>query len=92
MVFDISAVAPSSAARSNGTSAVPSDVPADAIPLALIGMAFKFPQGLDTADSFWEALCAARSMWSQFPPSRLNFDGVYDADEERLNSVCLIQW
>ncbi|KAL4993410.1 hypothetical protein BDV10DRAFT_199663 [Aspergillus recurvatus] len=52
-------------------------------------MAFKFPQGLDTADSFWEALCAARSMWSQFPPSRLNFSGVYDADEERLNSFPL---
>ncbi|KAL6233132.1 hypothetical protein BDW75DRAFT_252201 [Aspergillus navahoensis] len=52
-------------------------------------MAFKFPRGLDTADSFWEALCAARSMWSQFPPSRLNFSGVYDADEERLNSFPL---
>ncbi|KAL4740606.1 hypothetical protein BDV11DRAFT_214040 [Aspergillus similis] len=52
-------------------------------------MAFRFPQGRDTADSFWEALCTARSMWSQFPPSRLNFDGVYDADEERLNSFPL---
>ncbi|KAL4745177.1 hypothetical protein BDW72DRAFT_198893 [Aspergillus terricola var. indicus] len=89
MVSDLGAVAPSPAARSNGTSAVPGDVPVDAIPLALIGMAFKFPQGLDTADSFWEALCAARSMWSQFPPSRLNFNGVYDADEERLNSFPL---
>ncbi|RDW93799.1 type I polyketide synthase [Aspergillus mulundensis] len=76
----------------NGTSLPTSNgnVPnIDAVPLAVVGMAFKFPQGLDTADSFWEALCAARSAWSPFPSSRLNSDGVYDADEERLNSFPL---
>ncbi|KAL4911017.1 hypothetical protein BDW74DRAFT_172471 [Aspergillus multicolor] len=74
----------------NGTSVPTSNAPnIDAIPLAVVGMAFKFPQGLDTADSFWEALCAARSAWSPFPSSRLNSDGVYDADEERLNSFPL---
>ncbi|KAL4810922.1 hypothetical protein BDV18DRAFT_165373 [Aspergillus unguis] len=58
----------------------------NAIPIAITGMAFKFPAGLESEDSFWETLASARSAWSTFPSSRLNFEGVYDADEERLNS------
>ncbi|KAL4864241.1 hypothetical protein BDV12DRAFT_205831 [Aspergillus spectabilis] len=62
---------------------------ADVASIAVVGMAFRFPQGMDTAASFWEALSTARSAWSPFPATRLNFDGVFDPDEERLNSFPL---
>jgi hypothetical protein len=57
------------------------------VPIAVIGMSFRFPHGLESAESFWEALTEGRSAWSSFPESRLHFDGVYDPDEERLNGV-----
>lgn len=59
----------------------------DAVPIAIIGLSFKFPQGMESVDSFWDALSAGRSAWSTFPESRLNFEGVYDPDQERLNGV-----
>lgn len=56
-------------------------------PIAIIGMSFKFPQGLETAEKFWDALKSGRSAWSKFPRSRLNFEGIYDPDAGRLNGV-----
>ncbi|KAF7899503.1 hypothetical protein EAF00_003839 [Botryotinia globosa] len=58
-------------------------------PLAIIGLSFKFPQGMETAESLWERLATSQSAWSPFPESRLNFDGVYDPDSARLNSFPL---
>ncbi|KAM0168080.1 hypothetical protein ACHAPF_011356 [Botrytis cinerea] len=58
-------------------------------PLAIIGLSFKFPQGMETAESLWEGLASNRSAWSPFPESRLNFDGIYDPDTGRLNSFPL---
>lgn len=61
-----------------------------ATPIAVIGMSFRLPRGLESAESFWEALSEGRSTWSTFPESRLHFDGVYDPDEERLNGVSIL--
>ncbi|PLB48691.1 hypothetical protein P170DRAFT_358230 [Aspergillus steynii IBT 23096] len=61
----------------------------DALPIAVIGIAFKLPQGIESVDSLWETLSAGRSAWSPFPPSRLNPTGIYDPDDERLNSFPL---
>ncbi|APA10781.1 hypothetical protein sscle_07g055510 [Sclerotinia sclerotiorum 1980 UF-70] len=58
-------------------------------PLAIVGLSFKFPQGMETANSLWKGLASSRSAWSSFPESRLNFDGVYDPDTGRLNSFPL---
>jgi hypothetical protein len=66
------------------TATVPDD---DTVPIAIIGLSFRFPQGMESPDSFWDALSDGRSAWSTFPKSRLNFEGVYDPDEERLNGV-----
>ncbi|KAL2849435.1 hypothetical protein BJX68DRAFT_267283 [Aspergillus pseudodeflectus] len=61
----------------------------DAIPIAVIGMAFRLPHGIESADSFWEVLSEAKSTWSTFPASRLNSEGVYHPYEERVNSFPL---
>ena len=53
----------------------------------MIGFSFKLPQGMDTADSLWNGIATGKCAWSPFPKTRLNFEGVYDPDEERLNSV-----
>ncbi|KAB8278611.1 hypothetical protein BDV30DRAFT_233574 [Aspergillus minisclerotigenes] len=61
----------------------------DTVPIAVVGMSFRFPQGLESAESFWDALAEGRSTWSTFPKSRINFEGVYDPDQERLNGFPL---
>ncbi|KAE8372689.1 hypothetical protein BDV26DRAFT_273649 [Aspergillus bertholletiae] len=61
----------------------------DTVPIAVVGLSFRFPQGLESAESFWDALAEGRSAWSTFPKSRINFEGVYDPDEERLNGFPL---
>ncbi|KAJ6150676.1 hypothetical protein N7470_007270 [Penicillium chermesinum] len=60
-----------------------------ALPVAIVGMSFRFPQGLESEDSFWEALTKGRSACSTFPKSRIRMEGVYDPDEERLNGFPL---
>ena len=59
----------------------------DSEPLAIIGLSFRFPQGMETTRALWNGLISKRSAWSEFPSTRLNFQGIYDPDEERLNSV-----
>ena len=58
-------------------------------PIAVVGLSFKLPQDMDTAESLWTGIATGKCAWSPFPKSRLNFEGTYDPDEERLNSVRL---
>ena len=77
-------------AQANGSLIAPARGPReeiDTVPIAVVGLSFRFPQGLESAESFWDALVEGRSAWSTFPKSRINFEGVYDPDQERLNGV-----
>lgn len=56
-------------------------------PLAIIGLAFEFPQEATSEEAFWQMLCDARSASTDFPKDRLNIDAFYHPDESRIGSV-----
>lgn len=56
-------------------------------PLAIIGLAFEFPQEATSEESFWQMICDGRSASMDFPKDRLNIDAFYHPDESRQNTV-----
>ncbi|KAI1288881.1 lovastatin nonaketide synthase [Xylaria venustula] len=61
----------------------------DLIPLAIIGMAFDFPQDVTSVEKFWDVLSQGRSTSSEFPPDRLNIDAFYHPGENRPSTLPL---
>jgi len=59
----------------------------ESIPLAIVGLAFEFPQEATSADGFWQMLCEGRSACSEFPRNRMNIDAFYHPDRDRPSSV-----
>ncbi|KAI0415487.1 lovastatin nonaketide synthase [Xylaria grammica] len=61
----------------------------DLIPLAIIGVAFEFPQGATSEDNFWQMLYEGRSACTEFPSNRLNIDSFYHPDQNRPSTIPL---
>ncbi|KAI0538949.1 BcBOA9 protein [Xylaria digitata] len=55
-------------------------------PIAIVGMACRFPGQSDTPADFWELLVQQRSGYSEPPPSRFNVDGFHS---EKANTGSL---
>lgn len=55
--------------------------------IAIIGLAYEFPQGATTEESFWEMVLEGRSASTEFPPDRMNIDAFYHPDANRPSSV-----
>ncbi len=51
-------------------------------PIAIVGMACRFPGGADDPDSFWRLLVDGREAISEVPADRWNIDAVYDPDPD----------
>ncbi|KAJ6103160.1 hypothetical protein N7486_005587 [Penicillium sp. IBT 16267x] len=51
-------------------------------PIAVIGLATRFPQEATTTEALWELLLQARSTWSPIPKERFNADAFYHPDPE----------
>ncbi|PTB35859.1 hypothetical protein M441DRAFT_178876 [Trichoderma asperellum CBS 433.97] len=51
-------------------------------PLAIIGMASRFPQEGDNNENFWKMLMTGRSAMTPFPKNRFDMDGHYHPDVE----------
>ncbi|KAI1579032.1 Polyketide synthase module, partial [Pyrenophora tritici-repentis] len=58
-------------------------------PIAIIGLAFKFPQDATSEAAFWQMLCEGRSASTEFPRDRLNIDAYYHPDEARPSTIPL---
>lgn len=56
-------------------------------PIAIIGIAFKFPQGAETSDKFWDLLVERRCAATEFPSDRFNIDAFWHPDYKRQNTV-----
>ncbi|RYP82307.1 hypothetical protein DL769_001709 [Monosporascus sp. CRB-8-3] len=56
-------------------------------PLAIIGIAFEFPQEATSIDGFWKMVCDGRSATSEFPADRFNIDAFYHPDGDRPSSI-----
>ena len=57
------------------------------MPLAIIGLAFEFPQEATSVEAFWKMLCEGRSATTEFPRERLNINAFYHPDDSRPSSV-----
>ncbi|KAJ6105499.1 Acyl transferase/acyl hydrolase/lysophospholipase [Penicillium capsulatum] len=51
-------------------------------PIAIIGLATRFPQQATTTEKLWETLLQARSTWSPIPEERFNAAAFYHPDPE----------
>jgi len=69
----------------NGNNPITTN-PADS-PIAIVGMACRFPGGADDLDSFWELLENGRDVHRTIPPDRFNVDTHYDPTGKMINST-----
>ncbi|KAH8733125.1 hypothetical protein GQ44DRAFT_20652 [Phaeosphaeriaceae sp. PMI808] len=71
----------------NGTGPVPRGLPnkVDLEPLAIIGMAFQFPDEATDEETFWNMLAEKRCASREYPKERLNIDSF---DSANTNKPC----
>ncbi|CAG9990817.1 unnamed protein product [Clonostachys byssicola] len=58
-------------------------------PLAIVGLAFKFPGDATSPEGFWEVLNEKRCLATEFPSNRMNIDSFYDANNEAVDKLRL---
>ncbi|KAJ5787110.1 polyketide synthase [Penicillium paradoxum] len=56
-------------------------------PIAIIGMSSKFAGDAVNTDNLWRMLVEGRSGWSTFPESRFHPGGIFNPNNERLNTT-----
>lgn len=56
-------------------------------PIAVVGLATRFPQQATSTESLWELLLHARSTWSPIPKERFNAEAFYHPDPEHGGTV-----
>ena len=56
-------------------------------PIAIIGMATRFPQDATSTEKLWEFLLKGRNAHTPFPKDRINADGHYHPDPEHGGTV-----
>lgn len=63
-------------------------IPPDALePIAVVGLATRFPQEAASTECLWELLLQARSTWSPIPKERFNAEAFYHPDPEHGGTV-----
>jgi acyl transferase domain-containing protein len=61
------------------------------MPIAITGLACRFPGGADTPERLWEVCAAARNTWSSWPQDRLNEKAFTHPQAEHLGTVSFQQ-
>jgi 3-oxoacyl-(acyl-carrier-protein) synthase len=56
-------------------------------PIAIVGMACRYPGGANDLDSFWELLEKGRDVHTKIPADRFDVDSHYDPTGKRINST-----
>jgi acyl transferase domain-containing protein len=57
------------------------------MPIAVVGIAGRFPGGATNPDKLWEMLSQGRHAWSEVPKDRFNIDAFYHPHAERQGSM-----
>lgn len=61
--------------------------PDKVMPIAIVGMACRFPGDGEDVESLFEMLKQGENAWSEFPPDRVNIDGFYHPSGNRQGSI-----
>lgn len=56
-------------------------------PQAVVGFAFKVPQGIADEDAFWDVLVSGRNLSTKWPASRANIEAFYEEEKNVPNKV-----
>ena len=56
-------------------------------PLAVVGLAIKFPQEATSVANFWRMLLEKRCAMTEWPGNRLNIDAFHHPDPSRRGTV-----
>jgi myxalamid-type polyketide synthase MxaD len=56
-------------------------------PIAITGMACRFPNGANTPAAFWQMLCQGRDAVTEIPPDRWPADAFYDPDPQKPGKI-----
>ncbi|ETS80428.1 hypothetical protein PFICI_07957 [Pestalotiopsis fici W106-1] len=56
-------------------------------PIAVIGMAFKFPGGADSPDNLWNVLANKKCVATKFPNDRFNIDAFSETSRKKDNTI-----
>ena len=56
-------------------------------PIAIIGIACRFPGDVSSASELWDLCASGRSGWSPIPRERFDVQSWYDADNEKTVRV-----
>lgn len=57
------------------------------MPIAIVGMACRFPGDGEDVESLFEMLKKGEDAWSEFPSDRVNIDGFYHPSGNRQGSI-----
>lgn len=57
------------------------------MPIAVVGMACRFPGDGEDVESLFEMLKKGDNAWSEFPSDRVNIDGFYHPSGNREGSI-----
>lgn len=60
-------------------------------PIAIIGMACRYPGGVNSPDDYWKLLCNGVDAISEIPKDRWNIDSFYDPDPDAAGKI-LTRW
>ena len=56
-------------------------------PIAIIGLSFKLPRGIEDTSSFWDTLENGKNVMTPWPEDRTSITGFYEADTSKINRV-----
>ncbi|KAL2821358.1 hypothetical protein BDW59DRAFT_164238 [Aspergillus cavernicola] len=60
--------------------------PSKSVPIAIVGMSFRFPGDVNNQQKLWELCAERRSAWSEIPKGRFNGDGFLHPSREHLGT------
>lgn len=58
-------------------------------PIAIIGLAFRLPEGVEDASSFWDMLEHGRNVMKEWPENRANIGTFYKPGSGHKNTAGL---
>ena len=59
----------------------------EVMPIAIIGMACRFPGEASSPEGLWDMCCKGQSAWSEIPKDRMNVDGFWHPDISKPGCV-----
>ncbi|RFU27072.1 hypothetical protein B7463_g9261, partial [Scytalidium lignicola] len=73
--------------HSNGSSTTKATIATVPEPMAVIGIACKFPQEAEDPEKFWKLMLEGRSAMTEFPKEKFNIDAHYHPDPAHGSSM-----